>query len=142
MGEKRVIPNACRSSANQAKCKHEAPWTNRMSPAWMTQPLVVCKGVAKKFQLRCSGARNWLGQMLLLRNDAWLNGTMPGLCVAFAGSNTDVKPNDRLPILPETHEQQCQRQACKKMLARCGADNKVNPGHTNLTDMSKQKETF
>ncbi len=32
---------------------------------------------------------------------------MPGLCVAFAGSNTDVKPNDRLPIFATTHEKLC-----------------------------------
>jgi hypothetical protein len=78
----------------------------------MLSPLVVCKGIAKKFKLRCSGFRNWLGQTLLVRNEAWVNGTMPGLCVAFAGSNTDVQPNDRLPILPCTHEAQCGKQRC------------------------------
>ena len=137
-----MIPNACRSSANQAKCKHEAPWSNRVSPAWMTQPLLVCEGVAKPFHLLCSGARNWLGQMLLVRNDAWVNGTMPGLCVAFAGSNTDVKPNDRLPILPETHEPRCERKACKKTLASCLANKKVNPRHRNLIDMGRRTEMF
>ena len=91
-------------TSNQAKCKHEAPWTNRVSPTWMTKPLLVCRGIAHRFKLRCSGARNWLGQMLLLRNDEWLNGTTHGMCVAFAGSNSDVKPNDRLPIIPEVHE--------------------------------------
>ena len=74
------------------------------SPDWMTKPLLVCKGIATKFKLRTSGVRNWLGQTLGLRNEEWLNGCMPGLCVAFGGSNSDVKPNDRLPIIQETHE--------------------------------------
>ena len=79
----------------------------------MTKPLLICKGLAKQFQLRCSGVRNWLGQTLLLRNHAWLNGSMPGICVAFAGSNSDVKPNDRLPIIEGiTHEQACGKRKC------------------------------
>ena len=78
----------------------------------MTKPLVLCKALAKSFQLRCSGARNWLGQILCVRNDEWVNGTMPGLCVALAGSNSDVKPNDRLPIIPETHEKCCRKKRC------------------------------
>ena len=109
---KRIIPNACRSKTRPTECKHEAPWTNRLSPSWMEKPLLICKGLAKDFKLRCSGVRNWLGQTLLLRNNEWLNGTMPGLCVAFAGSNSDVKPNDRLPILECTHEQQCRKKRC------------------------------
>ena len=55
---------------------------------------------------------NWLGQILLERNDEWVNGTMPGLCVAFAGSNSDVKPNDRLPITEVTHESVCGKRCC------------------------------
>ena len=110
---KRIVPNACRSKTKPKECKHEAPWTNRVSPTWMTDPLLVCRGVAKMFKLRCSGARNWFGQILGVRNDEWVNGTMPGLCVALAGSNSDVKPNDRLPIIPETHEQ-----CCKKAMRR------------------------
>ena len=43
------------------------------------------------------------------KHDEWLNGTMPGLCVAFTGSNTDVKPNDRLPTNPESHESCCHK---------------------------------
>ena len=112
IGGKRVVPNACRSKTRPKECKHEAPWTNRVSPGWMTKPLVLCKALAKSFQLRCSGARNWLGQILCVRNDEWVNGTMPGLCVALAGSNSDVKPNDRLPIIPETHEKCCRKKRC------------------------------
>ena len=110
--EKRLVPNACASRKNKRECKHEAPWTNRLSPEWMTTPLLVCKGIAKKFKLRTSGVRNWLGQTLGLRSEEWLNGCMPGLCVAFAGSNSDVKPNDRLPIIEETHEAHCKKKRC------------------------------
>ena len=47
------------------------------------------------------------------RNEEWVNGCMPGLCVAFAGSNSDVKPNDRLPIIETTHESQyCKKKRC------------------------------
>ena len=107
--EKRLVPNACASKRNKKECKHEAPWTNRVSPDWMTAPLLVCKGIAKQFQLRTSGVRNWLGQTLGLRNEEWLNGCMPGLCVVYAGSNSDVKPNDRLPIVEKTHEHDARR---------------------------------
>ena len=78
----------------------------------MTAPLLVCKGIAKQLKLRTSGVRNWLGQTLGMRNEAWVNGCMPGLCVAFAGSNSDVAPNDRLPIIEKTHEQCCRRKRC------------------------------
>ena len=60
----------------------------------MKEPLLICKGLAKQLKLRCSGMRNWLGQTLLMRNEEWVNGTMPALCVAFAGRNSDVKPNE------------------------------------------------
>ena len=45
--KKRMIPNACVCKNKPKECKHEAPWTNRVSPKWMTQPLLVCKGLAK-----------------------------------------------------------------------------------------------
>ena len=70
---------------------------------------VVRKGITKMFKLRYSGTRNWFGQILGVRNDEWLNGTMPGLCIALGGSNSDVKPNDRLPIITETHEGCCKK---------------------------------
>ena len=83
-----------------------------MSPQWMTTPLLGCKGIAKDFKLRTSGVRNWLGQTLGLRNEEWLNGCVPGICMAFAGSNSDVKLNDRLPIIEHTHEECCKRKRC------------------------------
>jgi hypothetical protein len=56
-----------------------------------------------------------VGAILFVRNSEWLNGTIPGLCIAFAGSNTDIQPNDLLPILPQTHEHsECKRNCAKK----------------------------
>ena len=60
--------------------------------------------IAKKRKLRCSGSRNVLGTVLGLRNDEWFNGTSHALCVAFAGSNSDVSPCDHIPITARTHE--------------------------------------
>ena len=74
-----IVPNTCRSKLNSNECKHEAPWTNRVSPPWRTSPLLICKCIAKKLRLRCSGFRNWLVQTLFLHNEAWVNETMPGL---------------------------------------------------------------
>ena len=36
------------------------------------------------------------------------------MCVAFSGSNTDVKPNDRLPITEDTHESVCHKKCLVK----------------------------
>ena len=71
-------------------------------------------GHYEKRKLRCSGALNAVGQALMLRNNEWLDGPMPGLCIALGGNSTDVSPNDRLPILPETHE----TDICKKRCVR------------------------
>ena len=118
MNGKRVIPNACKSKHNANECKREAPWAKLVRPSWMKEPLLICKGLAKKFKLRCSGPRNWLSQILLLRNEEWVNGTMPALCVALAGSNSDVKLNDRLPITPQTHESICKKNSVKKHMLK------------------------
>ena len=45
-----------------------------------------------------------MGCMLGRRNNEWLDGTAPGLLIALSGGNSDVKINDRLPIMEETHE--------------------------------------
>ena len=70
--------------------------------------------LAKTFQLCCSGMRNWLGQIFLLRNETWPNGTVPARCVSFAGINLDVKSNDRLPVVAATHEQLCKHNCVRK----------------------------
>ena len=45
-----------------------------------------------------------LGKTLFVRNSEWLAGTIPALCLALGGSNSNVQPNDLLPIIAATHE--------------------------------------
>ena len=107
---KREVPRACRPKSGRNECKHEAPWTKQMNEG---APLVMCPGLAKTHELPCSGRRNWVGQILGTRNEEWLTGTMGGMSVALGGSNSNVKPNDRVPILPCTHEHKCLRKCIK-----------------------------
>ena len=100
----RFIPNACQSKKEPDKCKHDFPMMARMNKE---RPLLVCKGIARKKKLDQKQARSIVGCVLCLRNSGWLDGTAPGLCVGFSGGNTDVKLNDRLPIVQETHEHDC-----------------------------------
>ena len=100
LGE-RIVPNACRSIAHKNECKHEFPKDSKMNTG---RAFLVCKGIAKDRHFKRTGSRNMIGTILGRRNSPWLNGTAPGLCVGMTGSNTDVKLNDRLPILDGTHE--------------------------------------
>ena len=109
----RSIPNACQCKSRPRECKHEAPWIERLNHG---DPLLVCKGIAETKGLRSSGSRNWLSAILPTRNEAWLNGTHPGFLIAFAGSNSDTKPNDRLPIIECTHESICSKKCVKKTI--------------------------
>jgi hypothetical protein len=116
--QKRVIPHACRpvGRKNKIECKHGAPWVEKLN---YEGPLLICKKIAKRRNLRCSGNRNVLGTILGRRNDEWLNGTSHALCVGFAGSNSDVSPCDHVPITARTHEDSvCKGNCIKKR--RCG----------------------
>ena len=127
---KRTLPNACQSFRAQATCKHDFPLEAKVN----TGPaLLVCKGVARKRGLKLSGTRAMLGSILGKRNSAWIDGTAPGLCVGFSGCNTDVKLNDRVPILPCTHEDaHCDR----RCVPRCSAKRK-----RALTKMIRKMQT-
>ena len=90
-------------------CRHCRRSRNYFTQSRLTpEPLLVCSGIAKECGLRVSGRRNFLGAILGPRNSPWLNGTSRAFVTAF-GCNTDVSPNDRLPILPETHEECCSK---------------------------------
>ena len=104
-GNRQPLP-ACRDR-RKGDCKHGFPKTKLLTD----RPLVVCPGIAEKHGLRTSGRRNALGSILPRRNSVWINGTAKAFAVAF-GFNTDVSPNDRLPIIKETHEASCTRSSC------------------------------
>ena len=93
---------SCKTAAKDGRCRHEFPMDLRLTE----EALVVCPGIAKKHGLRISGQRNALGSILGKRNSAWLNGTAQAFTAVF-GFNSDTSPNDRLPILEETHEASC-----------------------------------
>ena len=113
-GCRRVIPNACRSAGKPHECKHEAPWTKYLNCGDNASVFLVCKGLASSKEWRTSGIRNTIGRIALRRNNEWVNGTAKGLCVGFAGSNTDVQLNDLLPVLASTHETTLCRRNCVK----------------------------
>ena len=96
----RIIPNACQAKGGAKECKHGAPWTSIINMGMDARLLLVCPGIAKHQNLWRNGARHTVGSALPLRNYEWLNGTIAGFCIAFAGSNTDVQPNGLLPMLP------------------------------------------
>ena len=67
----RTVPHACRRAGvgkKKIECKHGAPWLERLN---LKKPSLLCKKIAKKRELRCSGNRNVLGTLLGLRNDQW-----------------------------------------------------------------------
>jgi len=107
LSSKRVIPKPCRCKNDATSCKHGFPMVDKLN---RKRPLLICKGLAKRKRLNINGSRCMLGSTLGLRDNEWLNGTAPGLCIGLSGSNSDVKLNDRLPILDITHESK----ACKK----------------------------
>ena len=106
-GLRRPLP-ACRAQKKD-ECKHGFPKTKLLTE----HALVVCPGIAQQRGLRVSGRRNALGSILPRRNCVWVNGTAPAFAVAF-GFNTDVSPNDRLPVTKGTHEASCTRSSCVK----------------------------
>jgi len=107
-GSRKPLP-ACIAPSRPDTCKHEFPKDQRLT----SEPLLVCPGIAKERGVRTSGQRNALGAILGRRNSPWLNGTSRALATVF-GFNTDVSPNDRLPIMAETHEPSCSKECVHK----------------------------
>ena len=101
---------ACQSKASKrtGECKASFPMTRLKVP----KTLLVCRGIAKKMNLRVAGRRNAFATFLGRRRCEWQSGTTPSFAVLFR-SNTHMKPNYRMPILPETHEDDaCPSLAC------------------------------
>ena len=73
-------------------------------------PQVICAGLARKYGLKVKGRRNALSLIRTRRDCEWLNGTSALLAVVLQ-SNTDMKPNFRVPLTRETHDAACD-EAC------------------------------
>ena len=56
-------------------------------------PVLICRGLAKRFGLRVSGRRNALGQIIGSRRCPWQSGTAPAFAVLFR-SNTHTHTHD------------------------------------------------
>ena len=98
---------ACQMKHKKCHCKSGFPKEKQMNSG---KVLFVCPGIARKFAVRVNGRRNALGSAIGLRNCPWLCGTAPAIAVCFR-SNTNTAPNWRVPIVPETHDDEhCTRQ--------------------------------
>ena len=98
-GERRVLAS-CRPKGKGNERKADFPLTTSMTDA----PLLVCGCIANLRGLPQRGPRSMLGCVLPKRNSPWLNAG-PRTWIAFFADNGDIKFPQRLPVLPETHEQ-------------------------------------
>ena len=97
----------CQTKSKPGECRGGFPHDGAMSEPWMQQKCAVaCKGICQVMSLRASGKKNSLGATVGPRNNAWLNGTHPGLLYDL-GCNSDTLLTYRLPVLPETHSEHC-----------------------------------
>ena len=100
----------CKKKGGPNKCKHGFPKKINALPR------VVCRGNARRFQVSTKGRRNALGLWLGTREDAWLSGTMTAFSVwLFGNSHTAV--NYRVPLCPDTHDPECQRNCLQQATA-------------------------
>lgn len=100
----RMPLGACRKKGkgNSKICKHGFSKDKEMT----VTVKVICKGNAKKHNLKIRGRRNALGSILGKRNCPWLCGTARPLAAVFR-SNTNTMPNYRVPLLQCTHDPEC-----------------------------------
>ena len=80
-------------------CKADFPKT----ATCVKKPVLICRGLARRYGLRISGRRNALGTMLGRRRCEWESGTSPSFAALFR-SNSHTLPNFRLPPMQECHE--------------------------------------
>jgi len=97
-----VMPSKC-------FCKADFPKSNVLTK----KTVLVCYGMAKKFNLPVRGRRNALGLWQGQRSDEWQSGTTPSFAVHF-GSNSHTMPNYRLPPTLGVHAHLCEDARCKE----------------------------
>ena len=90
-------------------CKADFPKTKLLISATR----LVCRGLAKKYDLRTKGRRNQLGNMIGKRACEWESGTHPAFAILFR-SNSHTLPKYRAPLLSCTHDDDaCDNKECK-----------------------------
>ena len=107
---------ACRSKHTKKTnfCKADFPKHHLCTE----KPLLICRGLARRFALKTSGRRNSFGCILGKRRCGWQSGTARSLAVVFR-SNTHTFPNYRAPVIPETHEVgECKSKKCAEHVAQ------------------------
>lgn len=102
---------SCLKKGTVKRCKHDFPCKTKWRDTWR----VICPGNCRRLGRRVQGRRNSLGVVLTARSTPWTSGTHPAFAAVFR-FNTDTRPNYRLPIVPETHDEQLCRADCLKQL--------------------------
>ena len=109
-------------------CKAGFPKSNLLT----TKTVLICQGMARKFNLRVSGRRNAFGLWQGKRHEAWQSGTTKCLAVEFR-SNSHTMPNYRLPPMEALHEASCPSAACRER-----AKNMLQ--HAQLRDIARLQQ--
>ena len=107
------LPSCKPRQGDTGDCKHGYPKLLQLAGDFFDATVVCCKGIATRMGLKISGGRNALGMVKGPRNDPWVDGTHPML-TSHLNCNSNVMISYRLPILPETHSRQCDKEDCLK----------------------------
>ena len=97
----------CLKKGHAKRCKHDFPCKTKWRDKWR----VVCPGNCRRLGRRVQGRRNSLGIILTPRSTPWTSGTHPAFAAVFR-FNTDTRPNYRMPIIPDTHDDELCRAGC------------------------------
>ena len=95
---------------------------------FLKDPLILCRGLARRVGLRVSGRRNALGGILGRRTGAWQSGTHPAFATVFR-SNTHTMPNYRVPILQDSRRPGMPAQRSVRVQWRQSHGNQVVEDH-------------
>ena len=96
----------CQRADNPKKCKGDFP------RAWLVeQPVVLCPGLMRRWDMALGGRRNRPGSLHGPRNEENVNATHPALA-AFLQTNSDVQLPYRFAITAGTHAAEECQEAC------------------------------
>ena len=119
-GKREPMPYCRPASKKCQRCKHDYP-RKVLRDAFgkiredRCRVRVVCKGVAAELDLKVSGRRNALGSIVGKRQCEYFASTS-ALLAHVARSNSNIQCNYRVPLTPATHDKDCKRPSCAKLL--------------------------